>query len=107
MRKVIVCALVSAAFAVFALTPSAALAQKDKVKDKGKAVAAVIEVNESEKDGKFRFVIRNGEGKAVALSPVSGFATEKDAMKAIEDLKAILAGTPKIVKKAAKGTKDK
>ncbi len=107
MRQVIVCVALSAVVAVFAAVPTSAFAQKEKekAKDKGKAAGPVIEINESDKDGKFRFVIRNAEGKAVALSPVSGFATEKDAEKAISDLKAILAGSYKTVKNLKKDKK--
>jgi hypothetical protein len=103
MRNVFISAALVALLAIFTFAPTAAVAQKDKAKAPG---AGTIEINESEKDGKFRFVIRNADGKGLAQQlPPGGFATEKEALKAVEDLKAILTGTPKIVKHVAK--KDK
>ena len=84
-----------------------ALAQdkKDTKKDAPKttAKAGVIEVNEG-KDGKFRFVIRDADGKLLAMSGPTGFATREDAIKALETLKdalptAKLAAPKKEVKK--------
>jgi uncharacterized protein YegP (UPF0339 family) len=91
MRKLIVCvALLAGMAASTMLVSSASLAQgtkkdkKDKVaKDKG---APLIEITEG-KDGKFRFFVRNGEGKLLAMSSPTGFASEKDASKAIDELK--------------------
>jgi uncharacterized protein YegP (UPF0339 family) len=75
--------------------PAAAPAQdkKDVKKDaKGsKSAAGVIEINEG-KDGKFRFVIRDGDGKLLAMSGPTGYATREDAGKAVETLKAVLPG---------------
>src|SRR5262245_46172068 len=98
MRKLIVCvALLAGMAASTAVMDSASHAQgtkkkkdkaaKDKgVKDKG---AAVIEVSEG-RDGKFRFVVRNSEGKLLAMSGPRGFASEKEAEHAIEELKDVL-----------------
>jgi uncharacterized protein YegP (UPF0339 family) len=84
MRQLVVCLFLFALFAIVAVVPSNnAVAQKD-------AKVPYIEVNESSKDGKFRFVIRNADGKMLAMSGPTGFATEKDAHKAIEDLKTAL-----------------
>jgi uncharacterized protein YegP (UPF0339 family) len=61
-----------------------------------------IEVAEG-KDGKFRFNVRSEAGKLLATSGPTGFATEKDALKTIEDLKTALK-TAKVMptKKATK-----
>jgi uncharacterized protein YegP (UPF0339 family) len=94
MRKAIVVTALSAVVAFFAaVTPTTALAQKDKGKGSG---GATVEINEG-KDGKFRFTIRNAEGKGMAQSlPPGGFATAKDAAAAFEALKAAIP-TAKVV----------
>lgn len=64
--------------------------KKDVKKNgKGAKAGAVIEVNEG-KDGKFRFVIRDGQGKLLAMSGPSGFEKREDAVKAVETLKEVL-----------------
>jgi uncharacterized protein YegP (UPF0339 family) len=69
--------------------------KKDTKKD-AKATAkggGTIEVNES-KDGKFRFTVRDADGKYLGGS-ATGYATKEDAVKAVDALKAAL-GTAKI-----------
>ncbi|NBO91203.1 MAG: hypothetical protein EBV06_02630 [Planctomycetia bacterium] len=83
MRKVCLTALLAAAFLMSGSTGSL-LAQ-------GKKGTGTIEVNESAKDGKFRLAIRNADGKYLAGSSPTGFATEKEALAALEELKAVLA----------------
>ena len=82
-------------------TISVAPAQDKTKKDtKPSGKAGSVEVNEG-KDGKFRFTVRDGDGKFLALSGV--FATKEEAMKGIDALKEVL---PKAtVKTAAKKTK--
>ncbi len=75
-----------------------ALAQNKKTGKQG-----TIELIQS-KDGKYRFSIRDSEGKYLAGSPV-GHATEKEAREAVEDLKAVI-GTAKYVSKKTE-TKEK
>lgn len=88
-----------------------ALAQGTKKEKDGKVKAksgsGVIEVTEG-KDGKFRFFVRDGNGKLLAMSSPTGFATAKDATKAVEDLKEVIA-TAKITtgKAPAKKPADK
>ena len=86
-----------------------ALAQdkKDTKKDAPKttAKAGVIEVNEG-KDDKFRFVIRDADGKLLAMSGPTGFATREDAIKALETLKEALP-TAKIAAPKKEEKKDK
>lgn len=57
------------------------------------------------KDGKYRFSIRDADGKYLAGSPV-GHATEKEAREAVEDLKAVI-GTAKYVSKKTEAKEDK
>ncbi len=66
---------------------------QDKKKDAKTAQPAkgggVVEVNES-KDGKFRFTVRDADGKYLGGS-ATGYATKDDAVKAVNALKATLA----------------
>jgi len=62
---------------------------KKDVKKGTKAAAGTVEVNEG-KDGKFRFFVRDAEGKMLAMSGPSGFETKADAVEAIETLKSVL-----------------
>ncbi len=67
--------------------------------------AGVIEVNEG-KDDKFRFVIRDADGKLLAMSGPTGFATREDAIKALETLKDALP-TAKLAAPKKEEKKDK
>ncbi len=67
--------------------------KKDTTKVAPPAKGGTIEVNES-KDGKFRFTVRDAEGKYLGGS-ATGYATKEDAVKAVDALKAAL-GTAKI-----------
>lgn len=78
--------------------------KKDAKKD-DKASAGTVEISEG-KDGKFRFAVRNAEGKYLGGSGPVGFATEKDAVAAIEDLKKVLATAKVITKKGDAKDKD-
>lgn len=69
---------------------------KDKAKDKA-AKGAVIEIGKG-KDDKFRFFVRDAEGKLLAMSGPTGFATEKDAEAAIEKLKEAVAKAKIVMK---------
>jgi hypothetical protein len=69
------------------------LAQVKKAGGKG-----TIELLES-KDGKFRFSVRDADGKYVGGSAV-GHATEKQARDAAEELKRVIATATYISKKA-------
>jgi uncharacterized protein YegP (UPF0339 family) len=92
MRKLGLIALV---LAVLLLTrgaaPEAVVAQVKKDAKKGApAAAGVIEIGEG-KDGKFRFFVRNDEGKLLAMSGPGGFASVKDAEAAIRALKEVVS----------------
>jgi uncharacterized protein YegP (UPF0339 family) len=99
MRKTLVGGLVLAGLilAVGTPVPEAAVAQAKKdtkaardAKDGRDAKAGVIEITRG-KDDKYRFFVRDGEGKLVAMSGPGGFDTAKDAEAAIERLKEIVA----------------
>jgi hypothetical protein len=64
-----------------------------------------IELIES-KDGKFRFTVRNADGKYVGGSAV-GHATEKEAREAAEELKKVIATATYVRKKAEDTKKEK
>lgn len=63
---------------------------------KGSTKQGTIELVES-RDGKYRFSVRDSEGKYLAGSPV-GHATEKEAREAAEELRSVIA-TAKFVSK--------
>lgn len=67
-------------------------AKKDdkKIKDKKDAKGGVIEITKG-KDDKFRFFVRDGDGKLLAMSSPGGFATPKDAEKAIDRLREVVS----------------
>ncbi|MFO0879856.1 MAG: hypothetical protein U0840_21120 [Gemmataceae bacterium] len=112
MRKLCGCLLVLAMMvAAGADVGPRALAQgtkkdKDTKTTKSKGGTGTVEVNEG-KDGKFRFFIRDAEGKLLAMSSPSGFATAKDASKAVDDLKEIVATAKVTVGKAPAKKTDK
>jgi uncharacterized protein YegP (UPF0339 family) len=83
---------------VCAATNPTALAQKDKDKSK-KGGAGTVEIGEG-KDGKFRFTVRDADGKFLALS--APHATEKEARAAIEELREALVKAKVTLKKAEK-----
>ncbi|MGD9713071.1 MAG: hypothetical protein AB7V46_13510 [Thermomicrobiales bacterium] len=81
MRTLLVSVLLVGALLVFNTAPVPSLqaqgkAKKDKDKDKKVSKAGVIEIGEG-KDGKFRFFVRNGDGKLLAMSGPGGFASKK------------------------------
>ena len=97
MKKVIAGLIVAAAGAfIYVPTPDAAAGAKKKT--------ATIEIIES-KDGKYRFTVRDAEGTYLGGS-ATGYATEKAAKKAVEDLKEAL-GAATFVSKKAEEKKDK
>lgn len=115
MRKMFACMLMFALIVgVTTITHPAALAQptkkdKDTVKKGGtKAGVGTIEVNEG-KDGKFRFFVRNADGKLIAMSGPGGFATDKEAAKAVDELREVInaakVSTGKAPAKSDKGGK--
>ena len=104
MRKL----LCFAALAVFMLPfagvfESEAQAQKDKAKASG---GGTIVVSEGA-DGKFRFSVRDADGKFLANSGANAYASEKEALKGAEDFKATVAGAKISASKEKPKTKDK
>lgn len=57
---------------------------------KKEAKSGVIEISEG-KDGKFRFFVRDGDGKLLAMSGPGGFESAKDAQASIEQLKTVIS----------------
>ncbi len=96
MRQMIVCFRLFAGFVAFCAVPDRAVIAQG-AKDK----APYIEVAEG-KDGKYRFTVRTGEGKLLAMSGPTGYASEKDALKAIEDLKSAVVKAKVMPTKKAK-----
>jgi uncharacterized protein YegP (UPF0339 family) len=100
MRKLAVCALMLALMAgITGTSTSGLLAQppkkdkdtkKDAKKGKGGSLAGTIEITEG-KDGKYRFNVRNADGKYLGGSGPTGYASEKEAEKAIEEFKEVVA----------------
>ena len=92
-------ALMSVAVAgLYLVSGSLELSAQNK---KGSSKQGTIELIES-RDGKFRFSVRDSDGKYLGGSAV-GHATEKDAREAAEDLKTVIA-TAKYVSKKSEGT---
>jgi hypothetical protein len=90
-----------AAVTVFLTSGSTELLAQGK---KGTTKQGTIELVES-KDGKFRFSVRDGDGKYLAGSPV-GHATEKEAREAAESLRTVIA-TAKFVSKKSDSEPEK
>lgn len=110
MRKLFASVLMLAAVLAFREAPTQpAFAQKadkvDKGDKKGKVQEGVIEIAQG-KDDKFRFFVRDSEGKLLAMSG-RGFETVKDAQKEIDTLKDVIkTAKVSVLKKDAKD-KDK
>jgi hypothetical protein len=67
----------------------------------GKKPKGTIELLKS-KDGKYRFNVRDADGKYLGGSAV-GHATEKEAKEAVEELKMVLANATYVSKTADDG----
>jgi hypothetical protein len=63
--------------------------KKDK-KDAKDTKGGVIEIAKG-RDDKFRFFVRDGEGKLLAMSGPGGFASPKEAEAAIDELREVVA----------------
>jgi uncharacterized protein YegP (UPF0339 family) len=102
VRALVVAAgLVGFTIAGSATTAPAVAQQKKETKKSTKAAAGTIEINEG-KDGKYRFLIRDGEGKLLAMSGPTGFEKRDEAVKAIETLKDVLPGAKMVTGKKTK-----
>ena len=102
MRKFLaLMTLAAALLVVSAPTNHTAIAQgtkKDKDKTTAKGVGH-IEIGKG-KDDKYRFSVRNAEGKFLAGS--TAYATEKEIHEAIEAFRKVVAGAKVSTKKAEK-----
>jgi len=90
MRSFVVCVLMLGALAVLHVPTTPTLVAQDKKKDKDKGGAGTIEIHEG-KDGKFRFTVRDAEGKFLANSGANNFATEKEAKEGVVHFQAAVA----------------
>jgi hypothetical protein len=93
MKKLLGALFLTATIMMLAPGTSNTLAQAKKTAGKG-----TIELLES-KDGKFRFSVRDAEGKYVGGSAV-GHDTEREARAAVEELKKVLATAAYVSKKS-------
>lgn len=100
MRKALLVGCVLLGFLVIRDTGS------DAVVAQGKKAAGVIEIGEG-KDGKFRFFVRDSEGKLLAMSGPGGFASVDDAKTAIESLRDVVAKAKVTMAKKKSKSKDK
>ena len=98
MRKLVAALFLMAAMVFLASGPADTLAQ-------GKKGKGTIELKEG-KDGKFRFSVRDADGKYLGGSTV-GHATEKEAKEAAEELKKVIATATYVHIKGTKKTKEK
>jgi hypothetical protein len=99
MKKAVGALFLAGAFMLLVSGPADTLAQTKK------GAKGTIELFES-KDGKFRFSVRNAEGKYVGGS-IIGHATEKEAKEAAEELKSVIATATYVRKKAEEKKKEK
>jgi hypothetical protein len=102
MKKLIVATFVTAVVLVLTQGNTSTFAQAKK--SKATAKAGTIELIES-KDGKYRFSVRDADGKYVGGSAV-GHATEKEAREAAEELKSVLETAVFVSKKSDDSAKD-
>jgi hypothetical protein len=97
MRKVaVVCFVFALLLAISGIGRDSAVAQDTK--KPGASAAGKIEINEG-KDGRFRFFVRDGEGKLLAMSGGAGFESPDDAKTAVQKLKDVIKTAKVTVKK--------
>lgn len=104
MKKMIGMLFLGGAFALAAISGEVSAQDKKKVTPKTTVGGAVVELVES-KDGKYRFTIRDADGKYIAGSAV-GHATEAEAKAVVEELKTLI-GSAKYVSKKSDASKEK
>src|SRR4051812_38515708 len=102
MKKLLAATFLTAAIMMLAQGNTSTFAQAKKAKASTKT--GTIELIES-KDGKYRFSVRDAEGKYLGGSAV-GHATEKEARAAAEDLKSVLATAVYVSKKSDEAAKE-
>ncbi|MBX9624073.1 MAG: hypothetical protein K2X82_09715 [Gemmataceae bacterium] len=92
----------AAAAGVLAAAGQPSAAQKKDAPKAGKA--GTVEIKQG-KDDKYRFNVRDADGKFLAMSGPSGFATRAEAVKGLDALKAALDGA-KVVDVKGNGKDD-
>jgi uncharacterized protein YegP (UPF0339 family) len=85
--------LIAAAFLALVVCTLSTEAQQKKTISSG-----TVEIYQN-KDGEYRYRIKNAEGKTIAMPlPQMSWASKAEVMKAIQELKSILGTTPVEVK---------
>ncbi|MBM4097629.1 MAG: hypothetical protein ACKO9Z_12295 [Planctomycetota bacterium] len=72
--------------------------------DTNVAAQGTVEISEG-KDGKFRFFVRDSQGKLVGGSGLTGFESKEAATKAVQSLKEILNHAKLVYPEKKKGNK--
>jgi uncharacterized protein YegP (UPF0339 family) len=103
MRTFLACIVMTCFLAGFTGISSPTTQAQDKVKTKVKdsKKGGTIEIAAG-KDDKFRFFVRDADGKLLAMSGPGGFATEKDAEKAVDVLREVVETAKVHIRKSAK-----
>lgn len=94
MKKLFAVAILAAVSLYMTTGTNEVLGQSKKSSPK----SGTIELIQS-KDGKYRFSVRDADGKYLAGSPV-GHETEKEAREVVEELKKVLASANYVSKKS-------
>lgn len=92
MKKLLACLTLVGGLGAAAFLETPATAQSKK---SGTGSIKVLQ----NKAGKYYFQIRNGEDKFLCQSAPGGYATEKEALAALEELKKIVADVKPVVDK--------
>ena len=101
MKKLLATLVLAGVAGLMVAGSDSTLAQAKKAAAKN----GTIELVES-KDGKYRFTVRDADGKYLGGSTV-GHATEKEAKAAVEELKTVLATAAYVSKKSDDAKTDK
>jgi|GEM_PF-5070194 len=100
MKKILACCCLLGGLAAASLLESPATAQ-------GKKSAAGSIIVRQNKAGKYIFQVKNSEDKYVCGSLPAGYATEKEALDALDDLKKIVAEVKPTIEKGTSKDENK
>jgi len=102
MKKVLAAMVLVAATTILISGADSTFAQAKKGAAKKNGTIELVE----SKDGKYRFTVRDADGKYLGGSTV-GHETEKEARAAVEELKEVLATATYVSKKSDEAKADK